>query len=1031
VGGAFTTVSCPTASDCVAGGSGPTVFSTTDGGASWNATVVSGLDAVMGISCPSADVCEALGSAGSGDFPTQAVFGSTDGGVTWSPQALPGGSATWLAAISCTSTSDCAAVPTTGIGGSVWTTDGGGLWSAAPASADTTSYTGVSCAGSTCLAVGSLASAGAAAVSTDGGATWSADPLPAGTPPLQSVSCPSATICDIGGYAGGTATILTTDDAGTMWSANTFVSGLSQFDAVSCGAPTLCVGLAYDSLISRAVIVVDEDGTVTQTPEPAASVLQAVSCAATTVCVAVGEAPVPASTNMTGIAFTTGDGGATWTQPTLPPDVTDLDGVSCPTTSDCTAVGAYDGAGGTGPVALGSTDGGTTWTAESVPAGASMSAVSCTSASQCVSVEGQGQTGTAAVVDVENGSTWGTETITGMSRADGVSCISAWCTVVGTGSATSVDGGGTWTVTSTSGTDQYGPVSCATTSTCVAVVPGRDWLMGTSDGGADWTPEAVPAVATSLAGVACPSADFCAAVGAGPEGAALLDTVGSGPSVTTSSLAPATVGAPYSQALAATGGTAPYTWAIMPATASSWATIDPTTGVVSGTPTAGSTMDLSIEVTDADGRTGSTTLPLDVTAPDLYTAVSPERICDTRAGNPSGLSGLAAQCNGIRNAGTRLTPGGPMVIGVGGSDLGVPSGATAVAVNVTVVDPSGPGYVSVYPTGSTPPTASVLNFRTGQVVANLVETGLGANDEMSLVSDVATDVVIDLEGYVAPGSDGEPGYFTPLTSPARICDTRAGNPSGLSGGDAQCNGVDDLGTGLSPHDPADITVDGDGGVPTSGVSAVVLNVTVVDPVAAGYLTVFPEGTAAPTTSNINFTRGQSVPNRVIVPVSADGQVSLVSNQATGVLVDVSGWYSSSGDTGSTFTPERTPVRICDTRAGNPSGLSGGDAQCDGAGDAGTTLGPDADHPVTVAGLSGIPADASAVVLNVTAVGATADTYLTVFPGGTAPTESDLNPVPGAARANLVVARLSADGTVTVLNHAGSVDVVVDVEGYYS
>ena len=40
-------------------------------------------------------------------------------------------------------------------------------------------------------------------------------------------------------------------------------------------------------------------------------------------------------------------------------------------------------------------------------------------------------------------------------------------------------------------------------------------------------------------------------------------------------------------------------------------------------------------------------------------------------------------------------------------------------------------------------------------------------------------------------------------------------------------------------------------------------------------------------------------------------------------------------------------------------------------------------------------------------------------------------MPGAAEANLVVVGLSADGTVTVLNHAGSVDVVVDVEGYYS
>jgi hypothetical protein len=71
------------------------------------------------------------------------------------------------------------------------------------------------------------------------------------------------------------------------------------------------------------------------------------------------------------------------------------------------------------------------------------------------------------------------------------------------------------------------------------------------------------------------------------------------------------------------------------------------------------------------------------------------------------------------------------------------------------------------------------------------------------------------------------------------------------------------------------------------------------------------------------------------------------------------------------------------------------------------------------------------VLNVTAVSPTAQTHLTVFPGGSVPTVSDLNPAAGEVEANLVVATLSSSGTVNIYNYAGSVNVVVDVEGWYS
>jgi hypothetical protein len=80
--------------------------------------------------------------------------------------------------------------------------------------------------------------------------------------------------------------------------------------------------------------------------------------------------------------------------------------------------------------------------------------------------------------------------------------------------------------------------------------------------------------------------------------------------------------------------------------------------------------------------------------------------------------------------------------------------------------------------------------------------------------------------------------------------------------------------------------------------------------------------------------------------------------------------------------------------------------------------------------SSVPSGAEAALVNLTAVGATASSYLTVFPTGTArPLASNLNTRAGADVANLVVAKIGTNGAIDVYNEAGSVDVVVDVVGY--
>ncbi len=295
---------------------------------------------------------------------------------------------------------------------------------------------------------------------------------------------------------------------------------------------------------------------------------------------------------------------------------------------------------------------------------------------------------------------------------------------------------------------------------------------------------------------------------------------------------------------------------------------------------------------------------------------------------------------------------------------------------------------------------------------------------MSFYTLARTDLVVDVEGYTAPTPLGGAGLYTALSSPARICDTRPGNISGLnSAPDNQCNGPGNRGETLSAGGTINVQVTGGNAIP-AGATAAVFNVTVANPLAPGFLTVFPQGGTRPLASNVNFLSGQVAANRVIVPLSTTGAtpgaISIYSSQAADVIVDVSGYYSALNGTGTEFTAESAPVRICDTRASSPAN------QCTGE-----TIAPNHSMTLHAAGLAGVPTGATAVVVNLTGVTPTQPTFLTVFPGPTLPTASDLNPVAGEIRANMTVATLNANGTISIFNHSGSIDVVVDVLGWYS
>ena len=166
-----------------------------------------------------------------------------------------------------------------------------------------------------------------------------------------------------------------------------------------------------------------------------------------------------------------------------------------------------------------------------------------------------------------------------------------------------------------------------------------------------------------------------------------------------------------------------------------------------------------------------------------------------------------------------------------------------------------------------------------------------------------------------------------------------------------------------------VQVTGVAGVPADA-TAVVLNLTAVGATLPTYVTAWPAGSARPTTSNLNVHDANPVPNTAVVPVGAGGAISLFSSSGSvNLLADITGYFAPG--TASEFTAVG-PCRVFDTRFGTGS--------CSGAHVvAKTPLGAQKVLTVQVTGVAGVPADATAVVLNLTAVGATLPTYVTAWP----------------------------------------------------
>jgi subtilisin family serine protease len=375
-----------------------------------------------------------------------------------------------------------------------------------------------------------------------------------------------------------------------------------------------------------------------------------------------------------------------------------------------------------------------------------------------------------------------------------------------------------------------------------------------------------------------------------------------------------------------------------------------------------------------------------------FVAVSPARLMDSRPG--------ATTIDG-QFAGIGVRPSGVVTeLQVGGRG-GVPMDASAVVLNVTVTQPGAAGFVTVFPCGTAIPNGSNLNFWEGATIPNAVVAKVGTGGRVCLYSNVSTHLLVDVNGFYPGGSS-----FVPL-SPARLMDSRPGATTidgQFAGTGVRFGGV-----------VTELQVGGRGGVPMDA-SAVVLNVTVTQPGAAGFVTVFPCGTAIPNGSNLNFWAGATIPNAVVAKVGSVGRVCLYSNASTHLLVDVNGFYPA----GSSFVP-LSPARLADTRPGTTT--------IDGlAASAGWRLGGYVTE-LQVGGRGGVPMDASAVVLNVTVTQPMADGFVTVFPCGTAiPNGSNLNFWTGATIPNAVVAKVGVSGRVCIYTNV-NMHLIVDVNGF--
>ncbi|HEX9001542.1 MAG TPA: putative Ig domain-containing protein [Blastocatellia bacterium] len=500
------------------------------------------------------------------------------------------------------------------------------------------------------------------------------------------------------------------------------------------------------------------------------------------------------------------------------------------------------------------------------------------------------------------------------------------------------------------------------------------------------------------------------------------------------------VGTAYNQTLTGNGGTPAYTFTVSAGALPGGLNLA-SGGALTGTPNATGTFNFTVQTTDANTCTGTKayTIVIGGSGLQFYPLPAPVRLLDTRSGVTGCVTGV-----GTITAGSTRTQAARTACST------IPANATAVIGNITVV-PSGPGFLTLFPSDATQPTVANSNFNAGEVTNNFFTVGLGASGPdagaFKIFTSATTHVIIDLTGYYAPPGAANSGglYYHPLPAPVRLVQTFPGGTGCFLNGSQQLQGTN------NPNaDPSlDLLVEGRGaGLPSpcNGIpgdaTVLVGNATTVFPNAPsgfGYLTIYPSDATRPTVASSNYGSGDIINGPFAVKLGADGKFKVFTFSTTHLVIDISGYYSASpsdaNGAGLLFNPLPKPMRLLETRNIPGFPLTG----CyqpkapivGGTGGIRTqqVWGLCSDQPIT------IPNTARSVVGNVTAINPVNAGFGTFFPGdvATAPTVATTNypfPVTFGYNRHYYVGLSPADGTFKILSQFTS-DYIVDVSGYFA
>jgi hypothetical protein len=375
-----------------------------------------------------------------------------------------------------------------------------------------------------------------------------------------------------------------------------------------------------------------------------------------------------------------------------------------------------------------------------------------------------------------------------------------------------------------------------------------------------------------------------------------------------------------------------------------------------------------------------------------YVPVDPARLFDTRtAESPSG--GFA--------------PGQTIEVQVTGR-AGIPSSKVgAVVLNVTATNAVSAGYVTAWPKGEQrPPTSNVNVSRPGETVPNLVIIPVGDKGRINFYSLGALDLLADVSGYFVEDDDARAGRFVSV-DPERAFDTRdSAEPSGPIGNRSSIS----------------VKLAGRHGIPSSGASVAVINVTAIGLNGPGFVTTYPHGGDFPLASSLNLNHAGDVrSNLVFAPIGSNGSVDFYAFAGAHLIGDVVGYFtddSAKRTTAGMFVATNS-VRHVDTR----SGLPDKDARWIGAG-------READY--RIGGRANVPSSGvTAVLANLTATEAAGPGHVTIWKAGDSrPGTSTLNlDGPGATRSTATIVPLRSGKDVSVYSYDGT-HAIIDVFGYF-